>query len=305
MNKENLYTMAKNKLFTKLPHGFSKELEEKYYTQLEQELNLVSYLGVEDCFLQVSKLVTNLKSKFDFKLTGAENGSLLAWILGITDVNPMKYDLLFGRFLNKNSKRITFCFSASLSIISEIEKFFSKDMIIKREDYSLHNAESATELLIKHVNHNLDFFIHIYCGKFEEIYTSLSFNDKVNNMALSRDGVPKEFIAEYRLLEKGITKPNYYHPLLEYILKDTMGMIFYQEQIMRIAQIVAKYSIEEADNLRKNLAMRKANISTKEEFIKRSLENNMDYQFSNLMYEILLKYSPISCLKANIISEII
>jgi DNA polymerase-3 subunit alpha len=46
----------------------------------------------------------------------------------------------------------------------------------------------------------------------------------------------------------------YETPLLEDILKDTYGVIIYQEQIMKIAQVLANFSIKDADALRKAMS---------------------------------------------------
>src|SRR5690606_20950026 len=49
----------------------------------------------------------------------------------------------------------------------------------------------------------------------------------------------------------GQEEPDYLHPLLEPVLKETYGVIIYQEQVMQIAQILADYSLGEADLLRR------------------------------------------------------
>ena len=60
------------------------------------------------------------------------------------------------------------------------------------------------------------------------------------------DNIPR-FIA----CKKGEEQPDYLHPLLEPILKETYGIIVYQEQVMQIAQILSGYSLGEADLLRR------------------------------------------------------
>ena len=56
----------------------------------------------------------------------------------------------------------------------------------------------------------------------------------------------------------------YYHPDLEEILAPTYGLMIYQEQLMRVAQRLAGYSLEEADNLRKAAAKKKRDLMAKE-----------------------------------------
>ena len=56
---------------------------------------------------------------------------------------------------------------------------------------------------------------------------------------------------EYADRKNGRKPVTYPHPDLEHILAPTYGLMIYQEQLMRVAQQLAGYSLEEADNLRK------------------------------------------------------
>lgn len=69
-------------------------------------------------------------------------------------------------------------------------------------------------------------------------------------VALYRPG-PLAHISDYIDVKNGKKKVSYAHPILENILKDTYGTYCYQEQIMRIVQDVAGYSLGQADILRK------------------------------------------------------
>lgn len=68
--------------------------------------------------------------------------------------------------------------------------------------------------------------------------------------ALYRPG-PMDNIPTYVACKHQKQKPNYLHPLLEEILKETYGVIVYQEQVLQIAQILAGYSLGSADLLRR------------------------------------------------------
>jgi DNA polymerase-3 subunit alpha len=76
------------------------------------------------------------------------------------------------------------------------------------------------------------------------------FEDIVAMVALYRPG-PMDNIPKYIACKHGIEKPDYLHPTLEGVLKETYGVIIYQEQVMQIAQILAGYSLGEADLLRR------------------------------------------------------
>ena len=69
-------------------------------------------------------------------------------------------------------------------------------------------------------------------------------------VALYRPG-PMENIPSYIKRKHGEEEPDYLHPLLEGILKETYGIMIYQEQVMQIAQVLSGYSLGGADLLRR------------------------------------------------------
>ncbi|MBI3451962.1 MAG: DNA polymerase III subunit alpha, partial [Rhodospirillales bacterium] len=76
------------------------------------------------------------------------------------------------------------------------------------------------------------------------------FEDIIALVALYRPG-PMENIPKYIACRHGKEQPNYLHPSLEGILKETSGVIIYQEQVMQIAQVLSGYSLGGADLLRR------------------------------------------------------
>ncbi len=77
-----------------------------------------------------------------------------------------------------------------------------------------------------------------------------SFEDIIALVALFRPG-PMDNIPRYIACKHGREKPDYLHPLLEGILKETSGVIIYQEQVMQIAQVLSGFSLGAADILRR------------------------------------------------------
>ena len=75
-------------------------------------------------------------------------------------------------------------------------------------------------------------------------------NDLVALVALYRPG-PMDSIPKYIACKHGREKPDYLHPLLEPILRETFGVMTYQEDVMRIARELAGFSMGEADLLRR------------------------------------------------------
>ncbi|MBV8505927.1 MAG: DNA polymerase III subunit alpha [Alphaproteobacteria bacterium] len=76
------------------------------------------------------------------------------------------------------------------------------------------------------------------------------FEDIIAANALYRPG-PMENIPRYIAVKHGEESPDYLHPALEGILKETYGVMTYQEQVMQIAQVLAGYSLGSADLLRR------------------------------------------------------
>ena len=76
------------------------------------------------------------------------------------------------------------------------------------------------------------------------------FEDIIAANALYRPG-PMENIPRYITVKHGEEAPDYLHPALEPILKETYGVMTYQEQVMQIAQVLAGYSLAGADLLRR------------------------------------------------------
>ena len=76
------------------------------------------------------------------------------------------------------------------------------------------------------------------------------FEDMIAVVALYRPG-PMENIPRYIAVKHGEEQPDYLHPQLEPILKETYGIMIYQEQVMQIAQVLAGYTLGGADLLRR------------------------------------------------------
>jgi len=81
---------------------------------------------------------------------------------------------------------------------------------------------------------------------------SLTFEDVYAATALFRPGpLQSGMTEEYVRIKQGIVKPHYPHPKLEDALRETRGIIVYQEQVMQIARDLCGYTMGESDKLRK------------------------------------------------------
>jgi DNA polymerase-3 subunit alpha len=85
------------------------------------------------------------------------------------------------------------------------------------------------------------------------------FEDLIALNALYRPG-PKDMIPDFIRRKHGLVDVHYLHPVLEEILKETYGVIVYQEQVMQIASKMAGFSLGEADILRKAMGKKMASV---------------------------------------------
>ncbi|MBI3246208.1 MAG: DNA polymerase III subunit alpha [Deltaproteobacteria bacterium] len=91
------------------------------------------------------------------------------------------------------------------------------------------------------------------------------FEDIVAVIALFRPGPLDSGAAEQFIKRKNGKEPiSYPHPLLEPVLRETYGVTIYQEQVMQIAQVLAGYSLEDADNLRRAMGKKKKEVMQEE-----------------------------------------
>ena len=107
------------------------------------------------------------------------------------------------------------------------------------------------------------------------------FIDIVHANALYRPG-PREMIDTFVKRKFGYEKVEYLHPDLESILKDTYGIIVFQEQIMLIAQKFAGYTLGMADILRRAISKKNSEVLYKERqrFVESAKRRGYDEKWS-------------------------
>ena len=123
-------------------------------------------------------------------------------------------------------------------------------------------------------------------------FNMTSFNDIVALNALYRPG-PMDNIDSYIRRKEGKEKIDYIDPSLEKILKETYGIIVYQEQIMMIASTMASYTMAEADLLRRMMSKKKeeAMDEEKDKFITKSIENGYSKETASKVFDLIHKFS--------------
>jgi len=114
------------------------------------------------------------------------------------------------------------------------------------------------------------------------------FEDIIAMVALYRPG-PIEFIPEFIARKHGYKEVKYLHPSLKPILKNTYGIMVFQEQLMRIARDLAGFSPSEADVLRKAVGkkIKKLLDEQKEKMIEGMTKNEIDKQIANQIWKTI------------------
>ncbi|OUM86731.1 MAG: DNA polymerase III subunit alpha [Bacillus thermozeamaize] len=118
------------------------------------------------------------------------------------------------------------------------------------------------------------------------------FEDIVAVLALYRPG-PMDFISHYIQAKHGRIRVTYPHPSLEPILKDTYGIIVYQEQIMQIAARMAGFSLGEADLLRRAVSKKQREVLDEQRahFVEGCLRMGYDREVAERVYDMIVRFA--------------
>lgn len=118
------------------------------------------------------------------------------------------------------------------------------------------------------------------------------FEDIISVLALYRPG-PMEFIPQFIAAKHGVTEVVYPHPTLEPVLRDTYGIIVYQEQIMQIASKMAGFTLGEADLLRRAVSKKKREVldSERAHFVAGSVSQGYSEDEANHVYDMIVRFA--------------
>ncbi len=86
---------------------------------------------------------------------------------------------------------------------------------------------------------------------------------------------------------------DYMHPMLEEILKETYGVIVYQEQVMQISQVMGGFSLAKADNLRKAMGKKMPEIMEKykADFVKGAIQQGVHDTLATRVFELMAEFA--------------
>jgi DNA polymerase-3 subunit alpha len=130
-----------------------------------------------------------------------------------------------------------------------------------------------------------------------------NFRDIAAMVALYRPG-PMEHIDRYIRVHHGDEAPSYPHPSLEDILKETHGVIVYQDQVLLIVQRIGGYTLGAADTFRKAMGKKVAAIMDKEKvvFLSGAAERGYTQQEAEHVFEMIEPFAGYAFNKAHAVS---
>src|SRR6185436_14762101 len=120
------------------------------------------------------------------------------------------------------------------------------------------------------------------------------FEDVIAAGALYRPGPLDSGMVDVFISRKhGRDRVTYPHPLLEPVLKDTYGVIVYQEQVMQISQVLGGYSLGRADLLRRAMGKKKAEVMAAERqgFLEGCQKNGVDPKVAGEIFDLMQKFA--------------
>ncbi len=146
-------------------HGLADELSQKdYQDRLEHELKVIVSMGFAGYFLIVADFIAWARNN-DVPVgpgRGSGAGSVVGWSLGITDVDPLRYDLLFERFLNPDRVSmpdfdIDFCVDGRDRVIDYVAERYGRDQVSQIITYGTMAAKAVVRDCGRVLGYNYGF----------------------------------------------------------------------------------------------------------------------------------------------------
>lgn len=182
---------------------------------------------------------------------------------------------------------------SNLTLIAEVIDNIRKNEHLNITFSNIPMDDKKTLEIFRKVKTNGIFQFESYgMRRFLEKLQVSSFDDIIAAIALYRPG-PMDNLDLYIRRKEGKEKVKYPHPNLESILKPTYGIIIYQEQIIQIAQVLAGYTLGEADILRRAMSKKKEEVLLKEKpkFISSSVKRGYTEELATAVYNLILKFA--------------
>lgn len=233
-NSDNNYEYLKKLCILGLNKRFNGKVSNKYKERILYELDVINKMGFVDYFLIVYDYVLYAKKNDIFvgPGRGSAAGSLVSYSLGITNIDPIKYDLLFERFLNINRKKmpdidIDFESDKRINMIEYVKNKYGFDKVAIGLTFNNYKAK----LILRDLAKLLKVDSNVFDKFIKNINSSLSLKENYQNEKV------KKYIEMYSEL-KNLYDISYH---LEGLKKNTSthaaGVIISSEKLGKIIPI--------------------------------------------------------------------
>lgn len=209
------YEWFRERCFNGLYKRYGKDVPKEYVERLEYELGVINKMGYVDYYLIVSDFIDYAKSK-NIPVgpgRGSGAGSIAAYCIGITGIDPMKYSLMFERFLNPERVSmpdfdVDFCYERRGEVIDYVIHKYGEDHVaqivtfgtlaakaaIKDVGRALGVPYSVTDAVSKAVPRELNITLDSAMKKsseFKALYDSSEQIKELIDMARKVEGMPR------------------------------------------------------------------------------------------------------------------
>ncbi len=172
LSKEGLDEIFEREKET-LGDEYNGDMEQTYRDRLDFELKIIDGMGFQSYFLIVSEFITWAKLN-DIPVgpgRGSGAGSLVAYALKITDLDPLKYNLLFERFLNPERVSmpdfdIDFCENGRESVIQHVRNIYGSNSVSQILAFGKYQEKNSLDSACRILGHNSN---EMYVKEIKEI----------------------------------------------------------------------------------------------------------------------------------------
>ena len=256
--------------------------------------------------VQISLKLEGLKKHISTHAAGVVISSV-----PIDDVIPIHYngsELLTGVTMNYLEElgllKMDFLALRNLTIIANILKLIKENsnVLVNLNKIEL-NDPKVLEIFTKADTVGVFQFESEGMKNFLRKLKPTSFLDIVSAIALYRPG-PMDNIDSFIRRKEGKEKITYLHPDLEPILKETYGIIVYQEQIMQILVKIGGFTFAEADTIRRAMSKKKREVivSGEEMFLNQAEKRGYVKKIAKEIYDLILKFANYGFNKSHSVS---
>ena len=230
-NSDNNYEYLKKLCILGLNKRFDGKVSNKYKERILYELDVINKMGFVDYFLIVYDYVLYAKKNDIFvgPGRGSAAGSLVSYSLGITNIDPIKYDLLFERFLNINRKKmpdidIDFESDKRINMIEYVKNKYGFDKVAVGLTFNNYKAK----LILRDLAKLLKVDSNVFDKFIKNINSSLSLkenfqNEKVKKYIEMYSEIKNLYDISYHL--EGLKKNTSTHAAGVIISSDKLGKI--------------------------------------------------------------------------------